>query len=348
MVPKSVSTMGDVAARAEVAKSTVSKVLSGKAGAMPISEETRQRVLRAVADLHYVPNRLAGGLKGGRSNVISLVSPWATPELADAAEAAAEERGYAITLSYPKDSVLESEERAIMAALERRTDGILWCPCKPSHDYSDLAARIRQTNTPVVLLENTTPGLPDADRVDVDFDTSMEKAFVHLIDGGYQRIHYISHHADSSAHQERASLFRECLARHAMPGSVLFEDTSNQPSEHVDALLSGVDGPVALLCESDWFAVDVLRGAESRGLSVPDQVGVITMVDLKVGNRFWVGELVTPRLSAIRRLFAAEASTAIKALHARIEGARGGTGKILKVPTELIVRDSSRRSSVGQ
>jgi DNA-binding LacI/PurR family transcriptional regulator len=66
------ATMADVARVAGVSRSTVSYVLSGT---RPISDETRQQVLRAMKDLDYTPNALAQGLAGKRTGIIALIFP---------------------------------------------------------------------------------------------------------------------------------------------------------------------------------------------------------------------------------------------------------------------------------
>jgi DNA-binding LacI/PurR family transcriptional regulator len=74
------STMAEVARRAGVALSTVSYVLSGK---RPVSEETRKRVLRIIAEMDYHPSRLARRLARGRSKAIALLMPAADRQLRD-------------------------------------------------------------------------------------------------------------------------------------------------------------------------------------------------------------------------------------------------------------------------
>ena len=65
--------MRDVAKRARVSQSTVSRVLSPTPQAIPIGEETRQRVLSAVEELGYFPNLHAGSLRGQRTHMLAMM-----------------------------------------------------------------------------------------------------------------------------------------------------------------------------------------------------------------------------------------------------------------------------------
>ena len=93
------ATIKDVAKRAGVSTSTVSRALSGK---VPVDKETREKVMEAVRALNYQPNILAKGLKEGRTNTIGLIIPNICnpvfPAVARGVEDVARENGYTVVL----------------------------------------------------------------------------------------------------------------------------------------------------------------------------------------------------------------------------------------------------------
>src|SRR6478672_4174077 len=65
-------TLTDVAHRAGVGESTVSRVLRNQGS---VSEKTREKILKAASELHYVPNRIAGTLASARSKLVGIIIP---------------------------------------------------------------------------------------------------------------------------------------------------------------------------------------------------------------------------------------------------------------------------------
>ena len=121
--------MKDVAQRAGVSPKTVSNVING---VVFVREETRERVLAALAELDYVPNLSARGLRNGRSGVIALALPdLATAYSAETAAAFVElahERGWACRSSRPAPS---RTARPSSSPERERISSTVWCsiPC---------------------------------------------------------------------------------------------------------------------------------------------------------------------------------------------------------------------------
>ncbi|MET0782554.1 MAG: LacI family DNA-binding transcriptional regulator, partial [Microbacterium sp.] len=115
-----------VAARSGVSPTTVSHALSGTRA---VRAETRERVIRAAAELGYTPNRLASGLRLQRTGVIGLVSdriattPFAG-RIVQGAQDAARERGV-VLMVVDAEGDAELEAQQLRALLDHRVDGIL-------------------------------------------------------------------------------------------------------------------------------------------------------------------------------------------------------------------------------
>ena len=176
--------MADIAERAGVALSTVSYVLSGK---RRISEETRQRVLKAIADLEYRPHAGARALASGTSHAIALLLPKSPTELniqhhtfiAGAAQATGE-HGYALQLS----TAPPQPEHVSDLVDNRQADGVVLMEV----DMRDRRVeRLRAEGYAFSVIGHCD----DSDGisyVDFDFANSMQLAVEHLVGLGHRRI----------------------------------------------------------------------------------------------------------------------------------------------------------------
>ncbi|MDP9219505.1 MAG: LacI family transcriptional regulator, partial [Actinomycetota bacterium] len=145
--------MKDVAAHADVSLATVSNVLNHPE---LVAADTLQRVQRSIDALGYVRNESARQLRAGRSRFIGLLmldigNPFFT-DLALAAEAAAEEAGYAVVLCDSRHDV-QREHRYLELLEEQRVGGILVSPVDTA---GGLLRKIRRRGTPVVLVDRVS------------------------------------------------------------------------------------------------------------------------------------------------------------------------------------------------
>jgi LacI family transcriptional regulator len=156
------ATIHDVAQRAGVSPITVSRVINHSGYA---SQETRARVEAAIAELGYVPNRLARSLRSKRTHTLALVltditNPFFTT-VARGVEDTASDAGYTVIFCNTDES--ESEEKKyLQVLLQQQVDGILLVPARGTPDSIDL---IRKQNTPVVVLDRRLPSRVEVDTV---------------------------------------------------------------------------------------------------------------------------------------------------------------------------------------
>jgi DNA-binding LacI/PurR family transcriptional regulator len=125
------ATMNDVAKIANVSQSTVSRVLSGATDPIPIGEETRQRVLEAVAQLKYQPNLHAGSLRGQKTRMVAIMiaditNPFYHLMVRSLQDYAFEQR-YDVMIANT-DHTLDGEKRFIDSVIRRPVDGIAMAP----------------------------------------------------------------------------------------------------------------------------------------------------------------------------------------------------------------------------
>jgi DNA-binding LacI/PurR family transcriptional regulator len=128
---KQAVTMRDVAQAAGVSQSTVSRVLSGTEGTILIGEETRQRVLEAVASLGYFPNLHAGSLRGQKTRMLAMMiadigNPFYHP-MVRAVQDVAHAHRYDVMIANT-DHTYAGERLFVESVIRRPVDGVILVP----------------------------------------------------------------------------------------------------------------------------------------------------------------------------------------------------------------------------
>jgi len=154
------TTIIDVAKKAKVSVTTVSRVLNKKDNLIPISEETREKVLKAAEELNYHPNILARSLVQKKSNTIGLIIPSVSysffPEVTKGIEAVANKHGYQLTLCH-SDENSSKEREEIRTLQERRVDGMILAPAQRMENLN-LLKELQKENFPFVLIDRYYQG----------------------------------------------------------------------------------------------------------------------------------------------------------------------------------------------
>jgi len=335
MVPTRAVTMGDIAQEADVSQSTVSRVLNRAPSPIPISEETRQRVLAAADRLHYRPNPLARGLRGARTMLLGvIVRDIVDPFFAGAIEAVTTEaaaRGYNVVLGHAHGRA--DEAIALRTVLEtRHVDAIL--VLGDMTDQPRLVADLAGSPEPVVALwqGSAQHGLAT---VSVANAAGIARILDHLLDLGHTRIAFVSGRLLGDIQERRAAYETRMEAEGlAMPGGFV-QVVSNDPADGAAALtrLAGLaTPPTAIVCSTDQLAIGVLHEAASRGLRVPDDISVTGFDDLPMAA-FTVPALTTVRMP-VREM-------AARAVEIALGDSRSSRGQDDLMEPLLVVREST-------
>ncbi|MEZ2390398.1 LacI family DNA-binding transcriptional regulator [bacterium RCC_150] len=272
--------MADVARIAGVSRSTVSYVLSG---ARPISAPTRERILRAMAELGYTPNLLARGLAGKRTGIISLIFPVGEHgmnitefEYVQGAVEQARADGYHLLL-WPIDADDLDEMRRVVA--QGLVEGILLM------EVRSVDARIP------VLLESGIPfamiGRPtDAEGlsyVDADFDAMGALAVEHLADLGHKEIGLVTHSRESlefgyGPMVRSWNAIQAAAAKYNVTAR-LFPTTSTLTGGYgvFEELLATAPQTTGLVTINEAATAGLLVAAAGHGWSVPEGLSVVAI-----------------------------------------------------------------------
>jgi DNA-binding LacI/PurR family transcriptional regulator len=326
--------MKQVSEAAGVSQSTVSRVLNGTNGRVPIGEETRQRVLRLVEELGYRPHPLARGLRGAGTALLGLiVREIADPFFASTIEAIASEvrrHGYSLVLGHARSSV--DEALALAGVLEtRHCDGVLLLG--DLQDEPRLWAELTGSNLAIVglCLGPRSRGVPN---VNTDNRQGVRLAFQHLYGLGHRRIAFVdAGWLDDVAERREAYFDLAKQHRLAIPEGY-HQPGDNRPQSGWDgarALLALPEPPTAVLCATDQVAQGALAACAAGGVRIPAEISVVGFDDIPMAS------FTVPPLTTVRQPIELLAREAVDRLLAAMGGDRRGPA-LVRLEPELVVR----------
>lgn len=310
-------------------------------GPRPVAPATRERVLAAIKELGYRPDRVAQAMASRRTDLIGLIIPDARQpffgEMAHAVEQAASERGKMVLVGNT-DYIGEREVHYLRAFLGMRVSGLILV----SHALNDLAAaEIDAWDARVVLLHERPEAIDDVAVVTDDLG-GAQLAVRHLLEHGYEYVACMGGTAQTPAVGDPVSDHVEGWKRAMAEAGLstegrLFEAPYNRYDAYRVALevLSGPDRPPAIFCSTDDQAIGVLRAARELGLRVPEDLAVAGFDDVAEAA------FTDPPLTTVASDRDAMARAAVDLVlddSLRVPGS--GTPRVRQFPSELVVRRS--------
>jgi LacI family transcriptional regulator len=332
-----VATLGDVAARAGVSISAVSRVLS-KAPSARVSDATRQRIVEAARELNYRPNFAGRALKSARTQVIGLVVPDLTnalfTELMHGAEDEAAAHGYTLLLGHADETRPGGDMIARLIG-EGRVDGMV-VQVGDGVATTGLGALLA-SGAPIVLINSSYPGYPGS--VTLDDQAGARMATEHLLSLGHTRIAFANGLPRSFTAKRRRLGYHAAMAAAGITVAKGYETRLGYAPENgaaaLERLVAHEVPPSAVVVANVNAAVGMLAAARTRGVRVPDDLSVVTVHDS------WTAENTWPPLTAVKMQFYAMGRTAVRGVIARIESGVSVDVVITNPAPELVERDSS-------
>jgi LacI family transcriptional regulator len=319
--------MREVADRAGVAMSSVSRVLSGH---RDVSDAMRNRVMAAVEELGYEPNMLAQMLRKGATQTIGfVVGDISNPLLAQialGAEVALHAAGYAMLLT---NSVNQASLDATHIRLlqQRRVDGLLLSVSDETNEQT--IDTLRRTPTPIVLIDRDLPTQTAESAVLSDHTAGITQAVEHLIGLGHKRIALIAGSPHVRPTRERINAVEEVVEAHSdvhaqvRPGAF----TEGHGAAATRELLAGRRPPTAIIAGGNQILVGVLSELAARKVRIPQDMSLITCDDVPLAKFF------TPKLATISRDPYEMGAEAARLLLARFGGAEA---EVITLPTSFV------------
>lgn len=279
-------TRDDVARLAGTSTAVVSYVINN--GPRPVAPATRERVLAAIKELSYRPDRVAQAMASRRTDLIGLIVPDARQpffgEMAHAVEQAASERGKMVLVGN-SDYIAEREVHYLRAFLGMRVSGLILV----SHALNDnAAAEIEAWDARVVLLHERPEAIDDVAVVTDDLGGAY-LAVRHLLEHGYEYVACMGGIAETPAVGDPVSDhvqgWRRAMDEAGVPTEGrLFEVLYNRYDAYQAALEILADPntrPPAVFCSTDDQAIGLLRAARELRIDVPGELAVAGFDDIK-------------------------------------------------------------------
>lgn len=287
--------MREVADRAGVAMSSVSRVLSKHPD---VSPAMRERVLAAVDELGYEPDILAQSLRRRETMTVGfVVGDISNPlfaQIAMGAEGALRENGYSMLLTNSEnDPGLDA--RHVHLLRKRRVDGLMLSTA--SETSADLFAALEDFDGPVVLIDRDLPAELGASAVLSDHRTGMREAIGHLLDLGHRRIGLIIGQPLRFSRERRIGL-EEAYAERALDPTFRILEGRLSPEHGRSAtreLLATPEPPTAIVVGGNQILLGAIEEIQDRGLALGSELSLVSC------DAISLTELHQPPISVIRR-----------------------------------------------
>ena len=326
----------DVAKRAGVAVSSVSRVLSNHPA---VSEQMRAKVEAAASELGYSPDPVAQSLRSGSSRLIGyVVRDFLTPffnEVIEGLEEILSKAGYTLLVMNGGGQPAQEVERIAMLK-QRRVDGLLLST------VADATPRLRKAvlgfERPVVMVDRDMTRA-DVGRALFDHVSGIAEATADLVALGHTRIAMVTGTPDVRPTRERLRGFREGLrgSEKAMAEGIEVTGAFSASFSRVQTaeLLSRPirKRPTALLAGGVQATIGVLEALSDLGLRPGEDISLVVVDDLP-----WL-RVLRPKISAVSRDPEAIGRVAAELLLAQIGGAPPST---VMLPTRYEARDTSQ------
>lgn len=329
------ATLREVAERAKVSLSTASRVVNKeplvKAGA-------KERVEAAIAELNYVPNRVAQRLRRiyTHKKLIALVLPdIQNPFYVDVVrgvEECAYKEGFSVMIgNFGQD---EDKEGLILETLQSESiDGLIGAP---SHGRDQHIMKVIENGYAVVCIDRGLIDV-DVDVVKVNNEDGVCAAIDYLISMGHRRIAHITGHPRIPTTIERIAGFEKAMHAKAIQvdPALVMASNSDYPSGAalMQELLDMANPPTAIFAANNLLTLGALKAIHENGLNIPEDISIIGFDDM-----YWSMSL-NPPLTAVRQSGYEIGRRAAELLLAKIRHPRQAP-KSLVLETELVLRQS--------
>jgi LacI family transcriptional regulator len=328
--------MRQVAERAGVSAKTVSRVMHHD---KYVSDDVRQRVELAIAELKYVPNVLARTFRSGRDAAIGV----AIPDLSDPffatltreIEQIARSRGVAVFITSLGRNGADEQGR-VEALLGRQLTGLITTPVSVDQSY----LRHWQDRTTIVFIDRS-PSKITADSVVEDDRGGAYTATAHLIEHGHRRVGFIGDSVATITTARRLDGYHAALADAGIVPDeriiVLGPSSEKDSGAAVVELLAQPEPPTALFSSNAWCTIGIIPALQAIDRS---DLPLISFGD------FPLAAAIRPPLTVIDQDPMSVGRVAATRLFERLDHPRRRLKRKIVLPVPLIVRGSCCTPSI--
>jgi LacI family transcriptional regulator len=333
----------DVARMAGVSRATVSLVANGQAdGRVPISRETRERVLKAIDELGYEPDARAQAFRSGDTKIIGLIVPdIRNPHFWDHLLGVEQEAyGAGYNIMFTSLGLKEQYDNILLKDLLRqRVDGMILMGIYLDHGESGKKT-LEHLNKRLSVVEITDKLNPEnpIDTVFADYRDATCEVMAHLHSLGHRKIGFLYGVSTELLGNDRLEPFYESMQATGLPVSpdcvIHTGPTIEEGYQAALKMLQLPDRPTAILAINDLLALAVMRAAADLGLQIPRDLSLFGFDNIFADN------YLVPRLSTVTKDAIGMGRTAVQMLIQRIEEPNRPR-QVIEKKTRLILREST-------
>jgi DNA-binding LacI/PurR family transcriptional regulator len=321
--------MGDVAAEVGVSRQLVSLIFRNAAGP---SAETRDKVLKAAAELGYEPDTAAQMLRRNKSTHVGVLLDFGQAFAFDLIEQmyrAADNIGVVLVVGALVST--RKEQQTVDEMLGYRTGAFILVGA----NLSDTGLGRVTRQVPVIEIgRGSASGTTDVVRT--SSNTGTELAVDHLVELGHRTISFVEG-SNMPGARDRRTGYTTAMTRHGLKANIHSlpgDYTEEGGSQAARQLLDRHQLPTAVIASNDQSAVGALMTFSRAGLRIPEDISIVGYDDA------WISRLSYVNMTTVRQNAAALAHTALEVAAERMAGAEGPRRELLLAP-ELVVRGST-------
>ncbi|QQO10104.1 LacI family DNA-binding transcriptional regulator [Breznakiella homolactica] len=285
-------TIKDVAEKAGVSISTVSRVINGN---YPVHAETKKRVLEIIDSVNYKPNSIAKNLRSSKSNMIALIvadiSNYFFMHLAKGLEKVVAEHGFNILIASSDGDV--NKERVLLKSMHQERPAALVITSFDSdgthiRDFTD-------SGIPVVMADRFIGGI-DCDCVYMDDFNASYMLTKHLLDLGHRKIAIANVLLSISSGRSRYKGYLKALSEKGLKPQSPYVSSGNFDAESSQAWVRGLfkqkSPATALVCANNIMTVGALMAFRELSLEIPRDVSLVSIGEIPLQ------ELIHPKVTS--------------------------------------------------
>ena len=275
--------INDVAKKADVSISTVSRVINNNAN---VSREKEEAVLKAVEELDYIPNGLARGLVTKNTNSVGIliadISNMYYSSLVKSLESTLNKKGYYTIIGNTEwDS--ERERDYLRYLIQKQVDGFILASTSLDNEFID---KFSNKGVPMVVLDREIES-QRIDKIRINDYSGAYSAVEHLLDCNYDYFVHLRGPEKTSTANDRYKAFKQCLKDNniqeknyeILDGSFKETESRRLIAKFLDRF--EFDGRrIGVFAANDATAFGILKEIKSRGISIPGEIGLVGFDDV--------------------------------------------------------------------
>jgi len=330
-------TLNDVAKKAGVSASTVSRVISGKE---KISETTKNNIIQIMKELDYHPNSQARNLATGNSQTIGLIINANEKDFYSniffsssvfGIEKVTQDKSFNLLIT---NNQKQSNKKASIDNLlfEKKVDGIILPPLLLN---KNLINKLNHNNIPFVVLGEPDKYKNEVSWVDINNQKGSALAVSHLQQKGYKKIAFLGGNNKDTFSINRIKGFIEAITDEV---PIIKNCESKKENAFTAALeLINTNNIDAVVCIDNITACMATKAAQTLNLNIPQDFGIVSF------DNYPLSEYTTPELTSIVTDTYTQGEMAANMLFSLISGKKIISHSLVDV--SLIERESSSRTN---